>query len=253
MIYKINGVNVSDYGAVAILSGEQISVSGIFDCVKRKAPTERSWGTQIEPFVDEEDIAFDGREISISFLVKNKADLETFKTAIIQTTVLEVDSLNFNVLCRSDVVVSDVGECQVLKASFYEENVSMPEIEIQATDTGKIRIDGYNLHDQFGIHGNAVGGFYSVGKTIEINTTETYTNTQYRELRELSINCFIVGSSFSDMYTKMSLFHSLLYKPGMRVLYVDGLTCNCYHKAGFKAQVVANNLIKFTLKLTVHD
>ena len=252
MIYKINNTDVSEFGAFPVLSGERIAISGIFDCPKRSNPTERSWDTEIEPFVDDEDIILEARTISMSFALPKTANLTTFKEALVQTTVLTVENVNFNVLLRSDIDVKEVGIYYILKTVFYSETITLPALPI-ASGTGSIRIDNYNLHDQFGIHSNKDGGFYSLGKALDVNTSETYTNTQYRDFRELSINCFIVGTSFSDLLNKMSLFQALLYKPGMRELYIDGKSYSCYHKAGFKAQVVAENLIKFTLKLSTND
>jgi hypothetical protein len=253
MIYKLDNVNINSFGATAVLSGEKIAISGIFDCPKRKTPTERSWDTEIEPFVDALDIQFEGRDLSVSFIMLKSGNLAAFKQAIIDCTTLSVDALEFSVICKSEVVVTEIGEYYQLAVKFWQETVNIPELTTIAINTGSIKIDNFNLHDNFGIHGNVVGGFRSVGPRIEVNTTEPYTHTAYREFRELSINCFMVGSSFSDLYSKMTQFQALLYAQGMRTLVVDNNSYSCYCKSGFKAQVVADNLIKFTLKLHTND
>lgn len=253
MIYKLDNVNINTFGANAVLSGEKIAIIGIFDCPKRKSPTERSWDTEIEPFVDALDIKFEGRDLNINFIILKTDNLVAFKQAIINCTTLSVDALEFSVVCKSEIVVTEVGSYYKLAVKLWQETVTIPELTTVAINTGAIKIDNHNLTANFGIHSNVVGGFRSIGPRLEVSTTEPYMNTAYRDFRELSINCFMVGSSFSDLYSKMTQFQALLYAPGMRTLVVDGNSYSCYCKAGFKAQVVADNLIKFTLKLHTND
>lgn len=253
MIYKLNGINVSVYGAIPVLSGEKIAANGIFDCPKRKPPTERSWDTEIEPYTDAEDIALDGRELSVAFAMLRTADLEQFKTMLIQCIVLTVDNKHYEVVCRESIEVTVVGSYYRIAARFWQETITLPTLTYLPSATGSIRLDNYNLHDDFGIHSGVVGGFRSIGQRIEVQTTEQYTASIYRDYRELQINCFMVGTSFADLYSKMTQFQALLYKPGFRSLQVDGLGYNCYCKQGFKAVAVADNVLKFTLKLHTND
>lgn len=253
MSYRLNNIDISSYGATAVLTSERLAASGIFDCPKRQSPTERSWDTSVEPFVDQQDIKLEGRELSIAFAISKERNLNAFKQALISTTILTVHGINLNVLCRSEIEVLDSGAFYRVSARFWQENIVLNELVIVPSNTGRIKIDNYNLHADFGILGAAVGGFNSIGKSLDVNTTELYENTNYRDTRDLTVNCFMLGQSFSDLYFKMSQFQSLLYKEGMRELYVGEVNYSCYCKAGFKAQVVAENLIQFTLKLSTND
>lgn len=69
MSYKLNNVNISAFGAFPALVGEKLAISGIFDCPKRKSPTERIWDTEIEPFVDALDIELENGEIVFNSVI----------------------------------------------------------------------------------------------------------------------------------------------------------------------------------------
>lgn len=253
MIYKIDNVPVTNYGASPVLTGERIAISGIFDCPKRKSPTERSWDTSVEPFVDALDIVFEGRDLAIAFILPKTGNLLAFQEALINCTKLSFDSVDLTVICKSEIVVNETGSYYHISVRFWQEKVILPELTAIAINTGSIKIDNYNLHDNFGLFSNVDGGFRSIGPRLEVSTTEQYPVTTYRDFREISVNCFLVGDSFADLYGKMTQFQALLYAPGMRILVVESNSYSCYCKSGFKAQVVAENVIKFTLKLSTND
>jgi hypothetical protein len=414
MIYKLNNVPISSYGAYPVLSSEKLALSGIFDCPKRKSPTERNWGTSIEPWVDEQDIILEGIEMSMDIAIPT-ASINLLKDEVLACTELDIDDENRNYLLntsnfeninhwetfgenpsgpgsialvsgkkclyasrtncnsnsyqlfmqhllsglapntfytlsfvyknigrtgniyiysaattniqrfdlpvsssfekksvtfntgsgdaierirfdclgvglglQSDLWIYDIklekgefktdympapedqyfnqqvickSECQVvekkaysiLSARFWKELPTLPELVLIASNSGDIRIDGFNLYKDFSVVEAKHSDLYSIPKRIDIGTTEPYPVVEYRESKELSFDLFMKGDSFYDLYFKMQQFQSLLLGPGMRSLYYYGKSFSCYFKAGFKASYVAKNVLKFTLKLSTND
>ena len=460
MIYKLNNVPISSYGAYPVLSSEKLALSGIFDCPKRKSPTERNWGTSIEPWVDEQDIILEGIELSMDIAIPT-ASINQLKEEVLGCTDLDIlsesknylpnsnftqyttnnnigwnNSLNgvivcslwgsgynggipspsigyhghfdlskfgypvyalidrntqfgqahrwqalvayinpsdsyyifkksqiitlsfdvysdtqnsffncgiyhkqvgsssmdffglikgsdaitpaevnrwvrrkikfttesnfditqsvgiyvygmnspvecsqyirniqliegsddfdympapedqyFNqqVICKSECQVVEKKAYSILSARFWKELPTLPELVLIASNSGDIRIDGFNLYKDFGVVEAKHSDLYSIPKRIDIGTTEPYPVVEYRESKELSFDLFMKGDSFYDLYFKMQQFQSLLLSPGMRSLYYYGKSFSCYFKAGFKASYVAKNVLKFTLKLSTND
>lgn len=252
-VTQINWTTLSGINLQPVLSNEQVAISGIFDCPKRIGETERNWDTEVEPFVDNDDIMIDGREISVSFICKNTENIDAIKTLVMNSNMLQVETLTFDVISKYEIDVNESGNYFILRFRFWQDIVSLPEMTITPSNTGNIKIDNYNLNKEFGIYGSKEGGFYSVGPRLEVNTTDTYKKCQYRNFRELSINCMMVSTSFTDLYSKMCQFQSLLLSEGLRTLYIDDKSYSCYFKSGFKAQMVGNNVLKFNLKLSTND
>lgn len=260
MSYKLNDIDINTLFAMPVTKGPGIALEGLFDVPKRKSPTEYNWGTSIEPYVDAEDIELEGRELGLNVVI-HASDKQTlterinaFKTACIGCTVLSFDYDSFDVICRSDIKVVEYDLVATVSAVFWQDVYVLKPLTAIPSNSGSFRLDNYNLQADFGLTVSKTEGLRDVGGRIEISTTELYTKTQYRELRSITLTCFAKSDSISQLYSNICQFHSLCYKPGFRSLVLqDNPTMEVYFKEGFKAQFVADNLLKFTLKLVVND
>lgn len=260
MIYKLNDIDISTLFAIPVAKGPDIALEGIFDAPKRKGTTEYNWGTSIEPYVNAEDIELEGRELTLNVVI-HASDRQTlanrinaFKTACIGCTVLSFDYDSFNVICKSEIKVVEYDLVATVNASFWQDAYTLKPLTMVPSNTGSFRLDNYNLQADFGLTVSKIEGLRDVANRIEISTTELYTKTQYREPRNITLTCFLKSDSISQLYNYVCQLHSLCYKSGFRTLVLsDNSNLEVYFKEGFKAQFMADNLLKFTLKLIVND
>ena len=260
MSYKLNNVDILTFGAMPVTKGQGIALEGIFDMPKRKGQTEYNWGTSIEPFVSAEDIELDGRELGLNVVI-HASDKQTlanrinaFKTACLGCTVLTFDYDSFNVICRSDIKVVEYDLIATVSAVFWQDAYILKPLTVIASNSGSFRLDNYNLQADFGLTISKTEGLRDIANRIEISTTELYTKTQYRELRSITLTCFAKADSIAQLYDNICQLHSLCYSSGFRTLVLpDNSSVQLYFKEGFKAQFVADNLLKFTLKASLND
>lgn len=260
MSYKLNNVEISTYGAIPVIKGPGIALSGIFDLPKRKSPTEYNWGTSIEPFVQAEDIVLDGREISLSVVLSATTvqllttKINAFKTACVACTTLTSDFAEYSVVCKSEIEAQEYDLSAVVTAKFWQANYELTSVNITASNSGSYRIDNYDLQNDFGITVSSIAGVKNTPERIEVATTELYVDSQYRAQRNIELICFMKANSISDLNYKSFNFHALCYSPGYRQLQlIDGTVISLYFKDGYKAQFVAEKIIKFTLKAIIND
>lgn len=245
----------SDYNAVAALNGERIAVSGIFDCPRRKSPTERSWDTSVEPFLQAADIVLDPRDISFCFVMKQTDNLSGFKQILIRCNVLQLNGNYYLVNCKDEISVTPIGNYNRIVVSFNEATPAIPVLSKVASAGGRISIDSYGLTPTFGIYYSSVSGINNSGARLEVNTTEPFDISTYRNKKEISVDCYMRASSIELLHGNMLQFQALLLKPLSRTLIIyQGNTqyhLPCYFKAGFKAQYMAEHVVKFVLKLSL--
>ena len=134
---------------------------------------------------------------------------------------------------------------------FWQYEFNLQPITIVPSDSGVYRINNYSLTKDFGILISKSNNLLNTAKRIDIKTTEFYKLTQYRNTREIEIQCSMMGASFADVQNKMNQFHSVLMAPGMRVLTIRNKSFNVYFKGGFSVEAVSKNILKFNLKATV--
>ena len=91
----------------------RIALEGVFSFPKRKGTTERNWLTQIEPFVDAEDLEFDGRAMTLSVWLRGDSwvqyndRLTAFKNACIACRTLATEYASFPVVLKDSVEVEE--------------------------------------------------------------------------------------------------------------------------------------------------
>ncbi len=254
-MYKLNGIDIGTYGAVAASRGDAFALVGAFDFPKRKGETERNWDTGIEPFVEAEDLEFDGRTLTLSvWLLGVEADLEGFKQACISARTLTTDCAAFSVVLKEGVKVKEyIGHNVALaSATFWQQEVDIPALDVAASGGTGYQLDGYNLRDAFGIRVSERQDNNGVGKRLEVDTTLPYTQTRYRDHGTAILKCYMRGEGFAELYRQMGLFHALCSRPGLRALHFpDGLTLSGYVREGFAAKAEHSTKLSFDFKLRI--
>ena len=255
MTYKLNNVDISTFGAVPSVQGQGLALQGIFDMPKRKGTTEYNWGTSIEPFVDAEDIELDGRMLTLSVVISTGYKVQlipkinAFKAACLACTTLSTEYAAFQVVCKDEITVVEYDTAAVITASFWQNTVVIPGLVITPSGTGNYRLDSFDLQKDFGITVSKVEQSRNVANRIDVTTTEFYSADQYRELRDISMTCFIQISDVAEVYASICQFQAFLCSEGTKQFFSDGnYQIELYFRDGFKVQFMAYNIIKFSLK-----
>lgn len=252
MIYKLDGIPISQYGAQPTLAGQAIALHGIFDLPRRIGNTEHNWGTSIEPFVEEEDIELDGRALTLNVVV-NSEGLDTFIQACIACEKLSIDYDVFDVVCKDEIKVSKVDYRYVVAVPFWQNVYQVESLDINPSVSGLFRLDNFDLRRDFGVYVSASGNIFNTAKRIDIPTTEFYERTNYRASRDITLRCSMMGRTFSGVYSSMKQFHALLMAPGMRTLATPNKTLEVYFKNGMSVSAVMSNILQFNITATRCD
>lgn len=250
MIYKIDGTPLSSFGAIPSPNSGYFALSGMLDLPKRIGATEYDWGTEIEPFVDAEDIELDGRTFTLNVAIK-KSQLQVFKNACIACTELSFDHDTFQVVQKDEIKVSEIAEYYNVSVPFWQNNIELIPITISPSGAGDYMIDNFNLIKDFGIYVGESNDLKNTAKRIDIPTTEPYQITQYRGLRSIDLSCSMKDTNFTDIYNKMTQFQAVLMAPGLRTLKLRDNTFQVYFKDGMSVNILNNKVVKFNLKATV--
>lgn len=259
MKYKLDGVDMASFGAVPYLTRSQtfIAISGIFDLPKRKGTTEYNWGTSIEPYVDSEDIELDGRTLAISLCIKSinyKRKLDTLRTACIACRKLWTEFGEFDVVLKDELSVDEHISLNmaIVKVKFWQQTFTPASITITPSGGSSYTMDEFNLYKDFGITVVSRKDFENIGKRIEISTTKPYMQTKYREARDITIGCSMIGNGIHDLYYKISQFNALCISPGIRNLYLrENEHCSLYFKDGITATARTERILNFNLKCRI--
>lgn len=250
MIYKIDNKPLSFFGAYPARGSHFFALEGFLDLPKRIGKTEYDWGTSIEPFVMSEDIILDGRTLTLNAVVK-KDKVEVFKTACVACKILSMGSDSFDVVCKDEIIVTEIDNYVIVIVKFWQYDFQLQPVTIAPSGSGLYGIDNYSLNKDFGIHIAKSNNLSNTAKRIDINTTEFYKITKYRNTRSIEIQCSMMSASFADVQNKMNQFQSVLMASGMRVLTIRNKIFLVYFKDGFAVEVISENILKFNLKATV--
>ena len=256
MNYKLDNINISSFGAYPKIDKAQecIAVSGIFDLPKRKGNTEYNWGTLIEPFVESQDMEFDGRTITLNLCVEGnsyKTNLRNLKTACINCRKLTTDYGVFDVIAKDEITVDEYENFNIaiVNVKFWQQNYIFPELIIKPSGGDGFLLDGYNCSKDFDLYVSSCKNAENIAKRIDINTTLPYTRTLFREARDITLECSMTGNNLTELYSKMMQFHALCVKPGIHTLQTpENRAYNIYFKDGISVKAVLNSLLKFNLK-----
>ena len=259
MSYKINNIDLLTFGITPIqFSGQSLAVTGVFDFPNRKGTTEHDWGTEIEMFVSAADLEFDGRDISFKGLMRaaNRASLLTNLNSLItlcKSGILSFETHvgTFQVYMTGGIEVVDWSDTSFsIEIKFRQPVVLFPTAAGLATAGTGYKIAGYNFKSDFGITVNSLTGRLDTPARIEVKTTGFYTNSTYREPKEISVRCVMLATNLSDLTNKMGRLHGLLSQPEFKILtFPDGTIASVYLKSGFNVSGITEYSCQFTLIL----
>lgn len=258
MNYKIDGVDIVTLGAFPCLSQERIALSGVFNLPKRKGTTEYNWGTEIEPYVDKEDIELEGRTLSLSVMMQSSSSnehlerLKKFKESCVACKNLETEFGSFEVLQKEEISVTEYKKnLATVTVKFWQPKVELPDLILQPSSGGLFSIDGYNLYKDFGISLSNLKSGKNQGKRLEANTTSLYTQTKFRDSISLSMSGYMNGE-LRHLYEQVMQFYTLCMKPGLRSLLLPDKTVHqVYFKDGITAEVIHSKILRLDLKMRI--
>lgn len=262
MNYKLDGRNLFIFGVYPKVDYNQecIALSGVFNLPKRKGTTEYNWGNSIEPFVDKEDIEMEGRTLTLKACLRGQSSadyrskLDSYKSACIACRKLWTEFGEFDVVVKDAIEIEEYPGCNmaIITTKFWQQNILLPELIVNPSGNSNELIDNFSLSRDFGIYIASRKADKSIAKRIEISTTLPYTRTQYREARDVTFNCSMIGNDLQSLYVKMMQFQTLCIRPGIRVLMLSGNeNYNLYFKDGITVKARLNTLLTFDLKCRV--
>lgn len=247
MIYKLDNIPISTYGAIPTQGKSLLALDGLFDLPKRIGATEHNWGTSIEPLVSAQDIALDGRQLTLTTAMRHNK-VKSFIDACIACKSLQIDFDSFSVVCRDEIEVERIGEYSKVVVKLWQNEFVLSPLTRTPSANGDWRIDDFDLRKDFGVYVSEAANLQNSGKRIEVNTTEFYTKTNYRSTRDVNLNCFMKTDSMSNLYATMKQFQALIMSPGMRTLKVKNDSFELYFKDGVKADYLGDYFLNFSIK-----
>lgn len=155
------------------------------------------------------------------------------------------------VLCRDEIKVREVNDYCIVSVPFWQDEVIYNPVTIRPSNTGEIRIDGYDLAKDFDVYVAQSNDLDSVAKRIEVQTTEIYKRTNFRASRTIDIACTMKAINTTDLFYKMNEFQAMLMMPGVREFKIRNKDYFVYFKDGMSVEIVAKNIARFNLKATV--
>lgn len=262
MTYKLDGIDISIWGAVPYVDNAQecIAISGLFDLPKRKGTIEYNWGTSVEPFVDEDDIDLDGRTLTLKVCIKGSSSsdylkkLNDYKLACISCRNLWTEFGEFGVVMKDVLDVEEYYEyCMaIVTTKFWQQDFILSKLLILPSGGSDSLLDGYSMTRDFGIYIASRKDDKSISKRIEVSTTSPYTQTLYREPRDITFTCTMIGDNLQNLYSKITQFQALCMGPGLRILKLSETeSFDLYFKDGMVVKTTLETLLKFDLKCRV--
>lgn len=260
MTYKLDNIDISEYGAIPITKNQYLALEGVFDLPKRTGTTEYNWGTSIEPYLDAEDIKVDGRTLTLNIGIlkkdgnfKNK--IQAFISACVSCRTLSTEYDDFSVYCKDDIKVEEYDSFALITVKFWQNDFVLKQLSVQPSNSGRYRVDEYNLEKDFGIFISNKESLESIAKRIESQTTDFYKQTQYRDILSVKLDCSVKGKSIFDLYNKITQFQSLCYSPGehiLKLIYEDfSYHVTVFFKSGFQVKIPAENILTFSFIVDV--
>jgi hypothetical protein len=253
----INGTNIENYGLVVI------SQSGFLNMPSRIQPVAYDWGDEIEPFVSADQIGWEGQQFTVDCIHDPR------RGGTVYSAISTLESME-EVVVGISGSTGNIGEhnCQILsinnhvpysnadriKINFYNRVPSFNAAVPGSKNGGSSSFDGYSF-SQFGIKPALRKDFASLN-ALKSSTKTTYLQgghmSQYRALKRVGLDCYLIGSSNSDRIQKMESFKTVLSTEGLKEFVHMGQTFpKTFLSDGFNVRTVGTKVLKFTMYLNV--
>jgi hypothetical protein len=254
MEYRINNTLISTWGLAPSPVIGDVAARGLLDMPKRSTPTEYDWKTSTEPFVDAQDITFEGRDIELSLVATASsltallANMASFTTACkLEGATLLTPFGTFNVWLNGELTIKPNYNQAIamVTARFFTTDTYFPTLGT-SVGTASFNIDGYGMFQNFGTLLVSHDNLLSTGQSIEIENTAKARKPQHRQPKDVHVSCITQSSTMAGIKTNIGLLSTLLAKAGTRTMQVpvgpsnnvqvagycrDGLTVNWVRKA----------------------
>lgn len=250
MTYTLDKIPLSYYGATPSLNGQAHSLHNAFDLPRRVGTTEHNWGTSIEPFVDEEDIELDGRNLVLHVSIK-KDLLQAFLDACVDCTEIGTPYDTFEVVCKDEIKVDTFDDWCRVSVPFYQNEFRLKTLSRTPSGGGPFLLDGYSMVVDFKTNISAINGIRDTARRIEVQTTEFYDRTSFRSTRSIDLAGAITGYNIADFYDNVTQLQVLMMLPGLRELSLRNNDFFVYFKDGMTVEMVSDNIAIFKMKATV--
>lgn len=253
MSYKINYVSVASWGLKAgfIDSRRPVyALSGAWSLPKRLGDTHYDWQGELDPYVDLDDIALDGRDLTLSLICKKqtaaelKSTIDTFKADVADKFALSHDVLGSFEVSLAEISVAIYGRTWAQLTLKMREHSPIIPTKLPAIDNGVYGIDGHSWA-QLGLVLQGVDNRYDLAQYTELSITKSPVVDSfiagYRQAQTITIQGTVQGATYADFNTKVGQLQSLLSAPGTRTItYFDGSTFKAFCVDGFKITDVCN-------------
>lgn len=261
MIYTLDDTPLSAFGLIPVkASGSNIAIGGIWDLPKRSGTCYYDWLDEngVEPYVEEADIAFDGRDITIATMLWAESRTDALgKTAALRTWLNEISS-PFNLHCEAgDFVVRFAGTEDSYRGKgkveivlkFREDAPVLTGAVMPIASVHSGGIDGYSWVALGVVPGTLEGAFLCMGRK-EKDTTGV-VSAGGTQMRSVTLSGWVTASSLADFTERVRVLYSLFGGPGLRTVIWFGETFQGFACEGFTVSEIYKLSEKMIGKLSV--
>jgi hypothetical protein len=269
MAYLLNDINLfTTYGIYAgVLNGSNICLSGWCDLPSRMGDCFYEWGDDngVEAYVDDDDIMFNGRDLSLKALILGTNfdlyfKLKKFYSAIKAFTDLVVLSTPYG---DFNVQILNVKENHIFNAceltiSMREPIVNISGGELPLEGTGFYSIDNIPMQN-FGLYVNSSESAYDLPDLKEQYFTKYGVEgiqMVFRKNNTVTINGTLMANNLVSFKQNIKNLYFIFSSSGERIIKKKNeFSINCFAKDGFSVTdiIMFNNLIigNFSIELMI--
>lgn len=264
--YSINHIPIFDWGLKAGVINTRLqgyALGGAWSLPKRVGSTHYDWTGDVEPYVDSNDIALAGRDLTLSLVctaslaTELRAKLDVFSAEIPDWFTLSHKKLGeFEVGLLSIDIQTHGDSWAALTLKLCE-----PQPTLGATlpvqDNGAHGIDGYSW-TQLGFVAKTIDNRYgaTAWQPLSVTTNPAVDSWMpgYRAPRTITIQGTIRGADYADFAAKVGVLQTLLAAEGVRrITHFDGSAFDAFCVDGFEITDLCNfhptHFGKFTCKM----
>ena len=157
---------------------------------------------------------------------------------------------NALVYCKDEIKQSD----NQIIMPLYEPIWTQPLSAGVPTGGNGFTINGYNVYKDFGMIISEVNDFNNISKRIEVDTTDFYKKSQYREDGTINLIGFFESNLNGTLKENINKFYALMSSEGAKLFVIPGIkTFYVYAADGCQVSDIRDNYASFkmTLKITV--
>lgn len=266
-MYSLDSIDLADYGIIPSHSpSSNIALVGNFDMPERDGELFYSWDDEsgIDPYTDEEDIFFKGRDIKFYGNIFGKRESINTKIALLSKQINEITDLvvfstpygDYNVYVKNISTSSYYGAASIIM-TLREPVVDLTGGSLPSTASAQNTIDNIPL-ESFGLYLSNITNLYNLGEPKKQYFTkygeEGYQISKHKE-NEFNFEAVLISSSLEDLQSKISNLNLLFSSSGLRKVKFNALFVSCFAANGFTISNInyTNSQIvcRFKIKLII--